>query len=180
MTWPYLAALTVLLAFVALYTALGPLLQTRFGLAGDDILLVRLAGLPGMALAPLAGTLAGRYGPPRVAVTGFLTAAVGLIMTALTSGVLWGLVAGSAVFVAGIATAVPSLIALVSSNAGPARAGAIGLYGLALFLGASTGPIVAGIGFGFTSLLLCLAAILLVAAGLVAASPAPARSTDRG
>jgi MFS family permease len=40
---PYLATCTVLLSFVALYAALGPLLRSRFGLDGTEVLLVRLA-----------------------------------------------------------------------------------------------------------------------------------------
>jgi len=52
---PYAAAVTVLLSFVAMYAALGPVLRNHFGLSESDVLLVRLAGLPGMVLAPLAG-----------------------------------------------------------------------------------------------------------------------------
>lgn len=170
MILPYLAAMTVLLTFVAMYAALGPLLQARFGLDPSDIMLVRLAGLPGMVLAPLAGGLAGRFGPGRVAITGFLVAAVGSAVAALSTGMLWALVVASAVFVAGIATTMPSLIGLVGARAGQARAGGLGLYGLALFLGASAGPIVVGFGIGFTSLLLSMAVLLVLSAGLVAGS----------
>ena len=62
------AAFPVLLSFVAMYAALGPLLRTQFGLDQTSVLFVRLAGLPAMLLAPLAGWLVGRYGPIRVAV----------------------------------------------------------------------------------------------------------------
>jgi hypothetical protein len=44
----------ILLSFVNMHTALGPLLPSRFGLDESDVLLVRLAGLPAMMLAPLA------------------------------------------------------------------------------------------------------------------------------
>jgi YNFM family putative membrane transporter len=166
----YAALFTVLLSFVAMYAALGPLLQTRFGLDGADVLLVRLAGLPGMVLAPLAGWLVGRFGPARVAVAGFLLAAVGLAVQAVTVAALWALVIASAVFVAGIATMVPAMIALVAARAGSTRAGALGLGGLALFAGASCGPLAAELPVGFTGLLLTLAALLVVGAALVTIS----------
>ena len=84
----YAAACTVLLSFVAMYAALGPLLETPFGLDHGDVLLVRLAGLPGMVLSPLAGWLVGRFGTPRVSVTGFVVAAAGLILQAITAAAL--------------------------------------------------------------------------------------------
>ena len=171
---PYLALCTILLSFVAMYAVLGPWLETRFGLDNDEILLVRLAGLPGMILAPLAGWLVGRFGAARVSIAGFGLAAVGLTLEAVTAGTLWALVAASAVFVAGIATVVPAMINLVGGRAGPARGGALGLGGLALFAGASCGPLAPGLPLGFSGLLLALAALLLVGAALVAISNRPA------
>jgi MFS transporter, YNFM family, putative membrane transport protein len=170
---PYLALVTILLSFVAMYAALGPWLATRFGLDNAEILLVRLAGLPGMVLAPLAGWLVGRFGATRVCVAGFGMAAVGLTLEAVTAGTLWALVAASAVFVAGIATVVPAMITLVGSRAGPARGGALGLGGLALFAGASFGPLAPDLPLGFSRLLLALAVLLLVGAALVALSSRP-------
>jgi MFS transporter, YNFM family, putative membrane transport protein len=170
---PYAAVVTVLLSFVAMYAALGPLLRTRFGLADSDVLLVRLAGLPGMVLAPLAGWLVGRFGPIHVAVAGFMLAATGLAVEAVTVAELWALVVASAVFVAGIATVVPALIALIGSRAGANRGGALGLAGLVLFAGASCGPLAASLPLGFTSLLLALAALLVVGSTLVAISGRP-------
>jgi predicted MFS family arabinose efflux permease len=164
------AAFTLLLAFVAMYSALGPELADRFGLDDDGTLLVRLAGLPGMLVAPAAGALAGRFGPARLVVAGFGIAALGLAAEAIAAGALWALVVASVVFVAGIATAVPGLITLVGSRAGEARAGGIAVYGFVLFVGASVGPLVTEVGLGFTGLLLALAALLGCAAALVAAS----------
>ena len=166
----YAAACTVLLSFVAMYAALGPLLETRFGLDHREVLLVRLAGLPGMALSPLAGWLVGRFGATRVSVTGFVVAATGLIVQAITAATLLGLVLGSAVFVAGIAAIVPAMITLIASRAGPARGGALGLAGLALFIGASLGPLAPDLPLGFSGLLLGLASLLLLGAALVTIS----------
>ncbi len=86
MALPYLALFTILLSFVAMYAALGPWLVTRFGLDSADVLLVRLAGLPSMVLAPLAGWLAGRFGAARVSIAGFGVAAAGLVLEAVTAG----------------------------------------------------------------------------------------------
>jgi MFS family permease len=170
---PYLAMFTILLSFVAMYAALGPWLATRFGLDNTDALLVRLAGLPGMILAPLAGWLVGRFGAARVSVAGFGMAAAGLTLEAGAAGSLGALVAASAIFVAGIATVVPAMITLVGSRAGPARGGALGLGGLALFAGASCGPLAPGLPLGFSGLLLVLAALLLVGAALIVLSNRP-------
>lgn len=167
---PYAASFTILLAFVAMYAALGPQLQEQFGLDPNAILLVRLAGLPGMALAPVAGALIGRVGPVRVAVAGFLLAALGLMGEALAAESLWALAVTSAVLVAGTATTVPALITLVGSRAGKARASSTGIYGFVLFAGASVGPLTLGLPLGFTGLLLALAALLLGGAALVATS----------
>ncbi len=170
---PYLACCTILLSFVAMYAALGPWLATRFGLDGGHVLLVRLAGLPGMILAPLAGWLVGRLGAPRVAIAGFGLAAAGITLEAVAAGRLGALVACSGVFVAGIATVVPSMISLIGGRAGPARGGALGVGGFALFAGASCGPLAPGLPLGFSGLLVVLAVLLVAGAALVALSSRP-------
>ena len=126
-----------------MYAALGPLLQTQFRLDETGVLFVRLAGLPAILLAPLAGWLAGRYGPNRVAVAGYVIAAMGLAAEALSSAVLVLLVISSVVFVLGIATIVPSVIALVGGRGGSSRASALAINGVAVFAGASCGPLIA-------------------------------------
>ena len=165
-----LASFPVLLSFVAMYAALGPLLRTQFGLDETGVLLVRLAGLPAMLLAPLAGWLIGRHGAIRVAVAGYLIAAVGLAAEGLSILALSALVIASVLFVAGIATVVPAVIAVVGSRGGSSRAGALAVNGVAVFAGASCGPLVAQLPIGFTALMLALAALLLIASGLVAIS----------
>jgi YNFM family putative membrane transporter len=120
---PNLASFPVILSFVAMYAALGPLLQTQFGLDDTDVLLVRLAGLPAMLLAPVAGWLVGRQGSIRVAIAGFLLAAVGLAAEAISAAALWPLVIASVIFVLGIATIVPAVIATVGGRGGSSRAG---------------------------------------------------------
>jgi MFS transporter, YNFM family, putative membrane transport protein len=173
---PYAACVPVLLSFVAMYAALGPLLQTRFGLDDSDVLLVRLAALPVMLLTPLAGWLVGRRGPTRVAVAGYLLAAAGLAVQAISVAALWAMVVASVIFVAGIAAIVPAVIALVGGRGGSARAGALGLTGLAVFAGASLGPLAAELPLSFTALMLVLAALLLAGAALIAESAHSSRS----
>ena len=164
------AAFPVILTFVAMYAALGPILQTRFGLDDTSVLYVRLAGLPAMLLAPLAGWLVGRLGGTRVAVFGYLLAAMGLAAEAISTAALWLLVTASVVFVLGIATIVPSVIGMVGNRGGKSRAGALSLNGLYVFAGASCGPLVAQLPIGFAGLMLALATLLLIAAGLIVAS----------
>ena len=112
---PNAAAFWVLLSFVAMYAALAPILRGQFGLDDTGVLLVRLAGLPAILLAPVAGWLVGRQGS-RVAVFGYLLAAVGLAAEAISVGVLGALVIASVVFVLGVAAIVPAVIALIGSR----------------------------------------------------------------
>jgi MFS family permease len=171
------ASFSVLLSFVGMYAALGGLLQTQFRLDHTGVLLVRLAGLPAMLLAPVAGWLAGRYGATRVAVAGFLLAAVGLLAEALLAATLLGLVIASMIFVLGIATIIPSTIALVGNRGGSSRAGALAVNGLVVFAGASCGPLVAQLPISFSGLMLGLAVLLMIGAGLVALSTRRAGSS---
>jgi len=76
----------------------------------------------------------------------------------------------SVIFVLGVATIVPAVIALVGRRGGSARAGALGLNGLAVFGGASCGPLAAQLPIGFSGLLLMFASLLVIASGLVAIS----------
>ena len=167
------ASFPVLLSFVGMYAALGPLLRTEFRLDHTGVLLVRLAGLPAMLMAPVAGWLIGRYGATRVGIVGFLLAAAGLVAEAISVGALWALVIASVIFVLGVATIVPSMIALVGSRGGSSRAGALAVNGLVVFAGASCGPLAAQLPIGFSGLLLMLAVLLVIGAGLVAISSRP-------
>ena len=164
------ASFTVLLSFVAMYAALGPLLRTDFGLEYTGVLLVRLAGLPAMLLAPLAGWFVGRHGATRVAIVGFLLSTAGLVAEAFSAGVLWALVVSSVLFVLGVATVVPAVISLIASRGGASRGSALAINGLVVFAGASCGPLIAQLPIGFPILMLGLATILMIAAGLVALS----------
>lgn len=163
------AGFALFLTFIAMYSALGPQLHDHVGLTSREVLLVRVAALPAMLLAPLAGALSGRIGATPVAVAGLLGAVLGLVGATLASSSAWPLIGATELFVAGFATAVPALIVLVAGLTKDARGAGISLYSLAAFIGASLGPIVAGPP-GFAYLLIALAAALTAAAGLLVAS----------
>lgn len=161
---PNLGGFVLLLAFVAMYSALGPRLETQFGLTAHEVLLARLAGLPGMLLAPVAGALAARRGAGVVAAVGFATASLGLLAEGVGGGGLPGLLTATTVFVAGVAVAVPAVVLLVAERTQAARGAGASVYAFLAFVGASIGAPVAGLGLPFATLLVALAAALLAVA----------------
>lgn len=152
--------LPVLMCFVAMYASLGDT---------STVEVARLAGLPAMAVAPFAGLAGNRYGMARFVIVGLGAGAAGMVVQALASSENW-VVVGSALVVAGVATAGPNNIALCGARAGDARASGIALNGCVLFVGASLGQPLAALPVGRVPLLLILAGLLLTAASLVWAS----------
>ncbi|MGX6608542.1 MFS transporter [Micromonosporaceae bacterium Da 78-11] len=174
----YLCACTILLAFVAMYTALNVAVAHRYDItATADLLLLRLGGLPGIVVGVFAGGLVVRFGPHRVGALAFLLAAVGLLVEA-TAGPLWLLIVGSGMFVAGIAVAVPAVVAVVGQASGVARGAGVAGYGFLVGIGAGVAPLLvaAMADAGFPALCLLLAAILLVSATSIGL-PAPKNAT---
>lgn len=172
------AHITLLLSFVAMYTALGPHL-TGLDLDPGKAIVLRLVGLPGMFMALLVGPLAARVGMPGVAGAGFFVAAVGLAMEATLSQSLVGIAIGSMIFVTGVALAIPAMITQFGALAVPNRAGGMALNGFILFIGASIGPLIASWVPGFVPLLAGLTAALLLATACVAGSAKLASSTGK-
>jgi predicted MFS family arabinose efflux permease len=107
----YAAALMVLLSFVAMYSGLGPYLSNRYGINQNNLLFIRMAGIPGMLLSPLVGSFIQRWGSKNVVVSGLVLAAISLGLEAV-SGQLSILVIVSGIFVTGISATVPALITL--------------------------------------------------------------------
>lgn len=175
-SWPMLltllVGLTLLLSFVAMYIGLSAHLAQVYGLSARSLLWVRLAGLPGLLLSPFSGALINRLGARAVISAGLITAILGLLGEALLPGLTLVVVA-SAVFVAGIGVTVPGVLARVSVLGSEARGAANAVYGAAVFLGASLGPVLAGVlaPRGFTPLMLTLAGILAAAALLAQLRP---------
>jgi len=165
---PFAITATVLFAFVAMYTLLGIKLGApEFGLSAADLLLVRGAGLAGIALSPLAGKLIGRIGHANTLRLNLLLCIAGALAIGGSQS-LFVIVPLSVVFVAGIALTTPALVSLVSRLAEGAAALAINIYSLILFIGASIGPVaaayadsLAGADAAFALLALPLAAAFL-------------------
>jgi len=163
------AHITLLLSFVAMYAALGPHMSV-LGLDPGNVILLRMAGLPGMFASLLAGRLAVRIGIPGVAKTGYLLAAAGLALEALLASSLAGIAAGSLIFVTGVALAVPAMITRYGTLAMPNRAAGMAINGFVLFAGASIGPLIGTQVYRFDVLLAGLATVLVLAAVSVTAS----------
>lgn len=167
----YLIALVLLMSFVSMYTVLGSYLSgPDFGMNAQEMIYIRAAGVFGMLISPLAGKLTQRYRVRSLLRFALAVAIVGLAAMGLTTS-LPLLIAISVVFVAGIALAVPSLVALVGQLGGKSRGIAVSVYTFILFAGTSLGPIIS-IRFmevgGYTQTFFLLALILTL--GLVAAS----------
>src|SRR5699024_2267834 len=102
------AHVTLLLSFVAMYSALGPHLAA-IGSDPSRVIMLQVVGLPGMFAALAVGVLASRIGIPAVARSGYLLAAAGLVVEAGMAHSLSGLIVGIVVFVTGVALTVPSV-----------------------------------------------------------------------
>lgn len=153
-----LAPLVVLFCLVSFH-ALCQLLAAP-GSGADGVIdpqMLRLAGFPPLLLCFIAPRLTQTYGPAITACSGLAVTAAGLIVALVTSGgaasiagwPAWvsaaGLVLASVVVSAGVALAVPGLIAAVTFWSGNAvRARALATYTFFLFIGAGTAPVVAG------------------------------------
>lgn len=155
------AAVTVLFGFVSFYSG-AQALGSRIGI---DIQTLRLIGLPPLLLAFAAAPVTRRYGAPTTARAGLLLAALALGIAALGSPLAFA--AASGLLSAGVAFAVPGLIATVAGQATNANRGvALAIYSFALFLGASFAPPVAQTlaAIGAAPLGILPAALLLAAA----------------
>ncbi len=160
----WVCAVTLLLAFVGMYGALSAAAGTRYGISGPvALLLLRLAGIPGILMCLFAGRLIRRFGPHRTGVLAFLIGAGGLVVEAV-AGPLWLLLVGSAIFVAGIALAIPCAVAVVGAASGASRGAGIAGYGFLVGVGGALAPLLVAVVPGFDVLCFILAGALLVAA----------------
>lgn len=133
---------SLLLSLVGMYTILGSYLSTQFVLTEKEILYVRAAGIIGMLLSLFAGRLAQKLGTTMILKIGLALAAAGLFGIGVSPS-LPLIIFSSIIFVLGIATANPIIITVVSQLAGHARGSAVSFNAFILFVGASTGPIMA-------------------------------------
>jgi MFS transporter, YNFM family, putative membrane transport protein len=158
----YLAGFTLLFSFVAMYSGLGAYLGLQYGVDQQGLLLIRIAGAPGILLSPVFSRLVQKWGSKKVAMGGLILAALGLFLEPLTSQ-LPLLVLATVVFVTGIAIAAPALLSLVATLASDTKGAAIAFYTFVLFTGASFAPLVVEMtrSIGFTGLCIGLISILL-------------------
>lgn len=139
----YFITITLFLSFVGMYTALGSYLsQSPFELNGNQILVVRAAGVIGMLLSPLVGRLAVRFGIRAVLQGGLILATVGIGLMGISPNLPF-LVTMIVIFVGGISVILPTIVCLIGNLAGESRGVAVSLYSFILFMGATLGPIVA-------------------------------------
>jgi MFS transporter, YNFM family, putative membrane transport protein len=117
-------------------------LSTNFGLSEQEILYVRAAGIVGMVLSLFAARLVQKIGTTSVLRLGLALAACGLFGIGVSPSLPF-IVFTSVGFVTGIATTNPIIISIVSQLAGQARGSAVSFNAFILFIGASTGPILA-------------------------------------
>lgn len=160
------AALTVLFGFVSFQAG------TAMGATDEvDPQVVRLVGLPPLALSLVAAPISKRFGPSMTARIGLLTAAVGLILAGFGGGVI---VVAAVLVSGGVGLAVPGLIAMLAGAAMDHNRGlALSLYTFSLFVGASLAspvaavlaPLGAALFYGVPAALL-LAAVVAISAGL--------------
>jgi MFS family permease len=156
-----------------MYTAFNTAVDERYGITGaGPLMLLRLAGLPGIVAALFAGSLVRRHGPHRVGLVAFLVASAGLVVEAL-AGPLGLLLAGSAIFVAGLSFAVPCAVAVAGAASGEARGAGIAGYGFLVGVGAGAVPLVLHVLPDFTALCLGLGALLAAAAVTIGFGPRP-------
>ena len=150
------------MVFVAMYTGIGGHLES-LGMRPSTIILVRLMALPAMFLSLVAGRLTARWSWAQIARLGFGVSALGMLGEALLAQSLVGLVAGSIVYVAGVALAAPAMISLYGLVSAPNRGSGMALNGFILFVGTSVGPLLATSSPTFRTLALILAGILAMA-----------------
>ena len=137
----YFISITILLTFVGMYTALGESLKQNFNFNDQQIFLVRAAGGIGILISPFTGKLAKKFSIYPVVYSGFLLAIIGLFSMGFSKD-LYTTIIMSVLFVAGIATVVPTLLAIVGDLGGENKGIVTSLYTFILFIGASLGPII--------------------------------------
>lgn len=132
-----LAPSTVLLCLVSFH-ALCQLLATADPTLDPQLL--RLVGFPPLFLCFVAPTITKRSGPAVTACCGLVVTAIGMAI----GGLGLGLILASIIVSAGVAVAVPGLIAAVTFWSGEqVRARALATYTFFLFAGASIAPVIA-------------------------------------
>ncbi len=161
----YAATVSVMTAFVGLYTAL--VLAGPSYLADASVLLfLRTTALPAFVIIAVCAPLLARISSTLRIPGTILLAAISLAMTSATDSQPMLLGVAQFVFVAAIAAAAPAIVQRVSSLVQDNPGTAVALYACSMFIGASLGPqlVRAFLPGGFSTIMLMLAAVLVIGA----------------
>ncbi|WP_062051697.1 MFS transporter [Bacillus sp. JCM 19034] len=137
----YCIALTILLSFVGMYTALGTYLTNTFDFNEQQVFLVRVAGILGILLSPFSGFFSSKVGLFGLLRIGLCLSILGLLVMGFSTH-LYVTIIMSVVFVSGISVIIPTMIIVVGKLGGSNRGIVTSVYTFFLFVGASLGPIV--------------------------------------
>lgn len=183
----YLAAMTMLGGYIALYSALA--LTTPVAMDGRPgaLLIVRAIGLPALVAVPLLTTVLARHAAPRRLVGSLLLASLALLGASMSEGNIVALTFTTFAFVGAVGVSAPALVEIIGSAASGNRGVATALYAFAMFAGGSIGGqlVSAMASVGFKDVVAGAAGFLAVGAALSIASvpsvlAGPARTPDRG
>ncbi|OIJ21546.1 hypothetical protein BKP45_02055 [Anaerobacillus alkalidiazotrophicus] len=133
----YFITFTILLTFVAYYTALENYYSTILGLPPENTLVIRSFGLTGLLLTILSNKISGRIGFENTIFMGLTLMLTGVLCS--TSSIILFLIFGSVIFVAGTSITIPSLIYIISIKGAENKSLAISMYSFILLIGASFG-----------------------------------------
>ncbi|WP_028805879.1 MFS transporter [Streptomyces sp. 142MFCol3.1] len=168
----YLSTVTLMSAFVAVYTAVA--IAGPPSIAGNSsaILALRASALPALVAIPLLSPVLQRLAAPLRAVLAFALAALAVAVGSLSGGHTVPLAIALLLFVAAVAAAAPAVVETINATAPHARGAAVALYGCSMFIGASLGPQLTGAltGLGFGGILRVVVAALVL--GVLLALPA--------
>jgi predicted MFS family arabinose efflux permease len=167
LVFSFLVMGTILFSFVAMYSGLGPYVNHKFHLAEEDLMWIRIAGIPGIAISLFASLFMRRYGVKTILIVGLLIAAAGLSMEVFAPSVSF-LVFSSVIFVMGISIANPSMIVIVGQLGEKSRGSAFAINAFSAFVGASFGSLIAEYISSFPKL--CLSLILTLLSAIVVTS----------
>lgn len=165
----YVAALAVLGAFVAVYTALQLAGPPELVGHPQAMLLLRASALPALIAVPLLAPLLGRVRALVRAALAMALAAVVLVLLTFATGSVAAIAVLLLVFVAGLTAVSPGLTELVGALSGAARGAGVAVYTFALLIGASLGPqvVTATRAGGLTTVLWVIAGAVVVAVVLL-------------
>ncbi|MGN8681504.1 MFS transporter [Gracilibacillus sp. HCP3S3_G5_1] len=149
----YCIAVTILMAFVGMYAALGEYLTLNFDFNQKNVFVVRALGIIGILFSPFSGLVSKKMGLTRLLKISLSVSIISLLVLGVSNN-LYLIVAFSIFFVGGISLIVPTLITLVGNLSGKNKGIVTSVYTFILFVGASIGPIL-------TALLMSIGTITL-------------------